>query len=93
MKHLRSALGFVLLTIFSAGVRAAVNAWGLPIQCADPAVYSPVLTGVITPSVRDPGGTCIVALRPNAAQSVAPGAVTRFVWSGEAEPAIERLSD
>jgi alanine-glyoxylate transaminase/serine-glyoxylate transaminase/serine-pyruvate transaminase len=34
---------------WAAGVRAAVNAWGLPIQCADPAVYSPVLTGVITP--------------------------------------------
>ena len=34
---------------WAAGVRTAVNAWGLPIQCADPAVYSPVLTGVITP--------------------------------------------
>jgi alanine-glyoxylate transaminase / serine-glyoxylate transaminase / serine-pyruvate transaminase len=34
---------------WAAGVRAAVNAWGLPIQCADPKVYSPVLTGVITP--------------------------------------------
>jgi alanine-glyoxylate transaminase/serine-glyoxylate transaminase/serine-pyruvate transaminase len=34
---------------WAAGVRAAVNAWGLPIQCADSAVYSPVLTGVITP--------------------------------------------
>lgn len=34
---------------WAAGVRAAVNAWGLPIQCADPAVYSPILTGVITP--------------------------------------------
>jgi alanine-glyoxylate transaminase/serine-glyoxylate transaminase/serine-pyruvate transaminase len=34
---------------WAAGVRAAVHAWGLPIQCADPAVYSPVLTGVITP--------------------------------------------
>jgi alanine-glyoxylate transaminase / serine-glyoxylate transaminase / serine-pyruvate transaminase len=34
---------------WAAGVRAAVNAWGLPIQCADPAVHSPVLTGVITP--------------------------------------------
>ena len=34
---------------WAAGVRAAVNAWGLTIQCADPAVYSPVLTGVITP--------------------------------------------
>jgi alanine-glyoxylate transaminase/serine-glyoxylate transaminase/serine-pyruvate transaminase len=34
---------------WAAGVRAAVNAWGLPIQCADERVYSPVLTGVITP--------------------------------------------
>jgi len=34
---------------WGAGVRAAVNAWGLPIQCADPALYSPVLTGVIMP--------------------------------------------
>ncbi len=34
---------------WAAGVRAAATAWGLPIQCADPAVYSPVLTGVITP--------------------------------------------
>jgi alanine-glyoxylate transaminase/serine-glyoxylate transaminase/serine-pyruvate transaminase len=34
---------------WAEGVRAAVRAWGLPIQCADAAVYSPVLTGVITP--------------------------------------------
>ncbi|WP_418315717.1 pyridoxal-phosphate-dependent aminotransferase family protein [Piscinibacter sakaiensis] len=34
---------------WAAGVRSAVEAWGLPIQCADPALYSPVLTGVITP--------------------------------------------
>jgi len=38
---------------WAAGVRAAVDAWGLPIQCADPAVYSPVLTGVITPEGVD----------------------------------------
>ena len=31
------------------GVRAAVRAWGLPVQCADPALHSPVLTGVVTP--------------------------------------------
>ena len=37
----------------AAGVRAAVNAWGLPIQCADEAVYSPVLTGVILPKEFD----------------------------------------
>jgi len=34
---------------WAAGVRAAVTAWGLPVQCADAAVYSPVLTGVVTP--------------------------------------------
>lgn len=38
---------------WAAGVRAAVNAWGLPIQCADTAVYSPVLTGVIMPEGVD----------------------------------------
>ena len=31
---------------WGAGVRAAVEACGLPIQCADPAAFSPVLTGV-----------------------------------------------
>ncbi|MEO5672116.1 MAG: aminotransferase class V-fold PLP-dependent enzyme [Ramlibacter sp.] len=35
------------------GVRAGVKAWGLEIQCADPAVYSPVLTGVMTPEGVD----------------------------------------
>ena len=35
------------------GVRGAVNAWGLQIQCADPAVYSPILTGVMTPDGVD----------------------------------------
>ena len=38
---------------WAAGVRAAVQAWGLPIQCTDPAVHSPVLTGVITPEGID----------------------------------------
>jgi alanine-glyoxylate transaminase / serine-glyoxylate transaminase / serine-pyruvate transaminase len=38
---------------WAAGVRAAVNAWGLPIQCADPQLYSPVLTGVVTPQGID----------------------------------------
>ncbi len=38
---------------WAEGVRGAVRAWGLPIQCADPAVYSPVLTGVVTPAGVD----------------------------------------
>lgn len=52
-------LGQGLETLFARhqrwaeGVRQAVRAWGLPIQCADPAVYSPVLTGVVTPEGFD----------------------------------------
>ncbi len=38
---------------WGGGVRAAVSAWGLPIQCADPARYSPALTGVIVPGGVD----------------------------------------
>ena len=34
---------------WAGGVRAAVQAWGLAIQCSDPTVYSPVLTGVVLP--------------------------------------------
>jgi alanine-glyoxylate transaminase / serine-glyoxylate transaminase / serine-pyruvate transaminase len=33
--------------------RAAVEGWGLQIQCADAAVYSPVLTGVVMPEGID----------------------------------------
>ena len=33
--------------------RAAVRAWGLDILCEDPAVYSPVLTGVVMPEGHD----------------------------------------
>lgn len=38
---------------WAAGVRKAVEAWGLEIQCQDPAVYSPVLTGVVMPEGVD----------------------------------------
>ena len=37
----------------AAACRAAVHAWGLEVQCADPAVYSPVLTGVVLPQGHD----------------------------------------
>ncbi len=38
---------------WAEGVRAAVRAWGLEIMCADSAVYSPVLCGVVTPQGVD----------------------------------------
>lgn len=38
---------------WGAGVRTAVRAWGLETQCADEAVFSPVLTGIVTPNSVD----------------------------------------
>lgn len=38
---------------WAAGVRTAVEAWGLEVQCQEPAVYSPVLTGVVMPEGID----------------------------------------
>ncbi|MBD3895283.1 aminotransferase class V-fold PLP-dependent enzyme [Halomonas sp. ML-15] len=38
---------------WAAGVRTAVEAWGLEVQCLDPEVYSPVLTGVVVPEEID----------------------------------------
>ena len=38
---------------WAEGVRGAVKAWGLQIQCLDAAVYSPILTGVMTPEGVD----------------------------------------
>jgi alanine-glyoxylate transaminase/serine-glyoxylate transaminase/serine-pyruvate transaminase len=38
---------------WGACVRAAVQAWGLPIVCAEPERYSPALTGVLTPAEVD----------------------------------------
>jgi alanine-glyoxylate transaminase/serine-glyoxylate transaminase/serine-pyruvate transaminase len=38
---------------WAEGVRAAVRAWGLQIQCADKALYSPILTGVMMPEGVD----------------------------------------
>lgn len=51
------------------------------------------LNGIIYPSVRHAGETCIAALRPHAVQSVAPGAVYRFAWSGGREPATAKISE
>lgn len=34
---------------WAEGVRVAVRAWGLEVLCTDAAVYSPILTGVVTP--------------------------------------------
>jgi alanine-glyoxylate transaminase/serine-glyoxylate transaminase/serine-pyruvate transaminase len=38
---------------WSAGVRKGVEAWGLPVQCADQELHSPILTGVVVPKGVD----------------------------------------
>jgi len=46
--------------------------------------------GIIYPSVRRPGGTCLVALRPDLVQNVRQGAVWRMEWQGAPEPTITK---
>lgn len=47
------------------------------------------LNGVIYPSVRHAGGTCIVALLPHAVQSAAQGRVLGLHWEGARTPRLE----
>lgn len=47
--------------------------------------------GIIYPSVRHEGGTCIAALWPNVVQSVVQGAMYRLTWSGNADYSWEAL--
>jgi RES domain-containing protein len=47
--------------------------------------------GIIYPSVRHQGGTCIAALWPNVVQSVVQGAMYRLTWAGSPEFAVEAL--
>lgn len=49
------------------------------------------LNGIIYPSARRKGGTCLVALTPHAVQSVAQGRVIRLMWKGTRTP--ERVFD
>ncbi len=47
--------------------------------------------GIVYPSARYAGGTCLVALVPHAVQSVAQGAVIRLVWTGTPGPQVSQL--
>jgi RES domain-containing protein len=48
--------------------------------------------GIVYPSVRHPGGTCLVALWPTAVQSVTQGRVLRAAWTGGRSPAWAEVS-
>jgi hypothetical protein len=66
---------------------------GYPVgNAAAQAALAEGLNGIVYPSVRHAGGTCFVALRPQAVQSVAAGEVVRIVWDGNPEPTIIRLA-
>lgn len=47
--------------------------------------------GIIYPSVRHQGGTCIAALWPNVVQSVVQGAMYRLSWSGASRYHVDAL--
>jgi RES domain-containing protein len=49
------------------------------------------LNGILYPSVRYAGGTCIAALVPHAVQSVAQGDMWRLTWAGSPEPSAARI--
>jgi RES domain len=46
--------------------------------------------GIVYPSVRRDGGTCIACLRPALVMNVRKGSTCRFIWQGRAEPDIVR---
>ena len=47
--------------------------------------------GVVYPSVRNAGGTCIACFRPPLVVNVAKAETYRFVWSGSAAPKILKV--
>jgi RES domain-containing protein len=47
--------------------------------------------GIIYPSVRHYGGTCIVALWPNVVQSVVQGSMFRLTWAGSPDFRVKAL--
>lgn len=85
-------------------VRGLADADSLPAYLeADPAVAypagqqladalrtgAPPARGLIYPSRRRPGGTCLVAFQPQVVQDVRPGARWRFVWDGSEAFSVE----
>jgi len=88
-----------------AGNFADLRAVDPPPVCldADPAVGYPAgnaladivralgHNGIVYPSVRHFGGTCLAALFPQAVQSVAQGGVIRLAWRGTLESEVQRL--
>ncbi len=47
--------------------------------------------GIVYPSVRHRGGTCLAALHPAVVQNVRQGGLWRLKWDGSPAPTVERL--
>ena len=47
--------------------------------------------GIVYPSLRRPGGTCLTAFHPHLVQNVRVGARWRLSWSGSAQATMEAL--
>jgi len=89
----------MLLADFNAGFHdlRGLDAWR---DCLDPNSYiaSQALAaellecgsmGIIYPSVRDPGGTCLACFRPALVGNVRKAQTYRLTWAGSPQPAVE----
>lgn len=76
---------------------------GEPALAKDPEVAYPVgqalarrlrreasANGIVYPSIRHAGGTCLVAFRPDLVQNLRQGALWRLAWQGAPSPTITR---
>ena len=50
----------------------------------------PASNGLVYPSVRCPGGTCLVAFRPGLVQNLRQGGIWRLRWTGGRTPSVSR---
>jgi RES domain-containing protein len=48
--------------------------------------------GIVYPSTRHAGGTCLVAFRPDLVQNLRQGGIWRLKWRGMPTPAVTRMS-
>jgi RES domain-containing protein len=48
--------------------------------------------GIVYPSVRHAGGTCLVAFRPDLVQNLRQGGIWRLEWQGAPTPSVTRKS-
>ncbi|MFZ3482125.1 RES family NAD+ phosphorylase [Sphingomonas sp. 3-13AW] len=92
--------------LFADFIGAFVDLRGATAECLDPnpkigypagnllaeEAMAADVNGIIYPSVRRPGGTCLAVLWPHAVQNVTQGAVYRLIWAGTPNYSVERVA-